>query len=146
MDKKGGFGAVKLYGNKVNRYLIDTQVFIWTIKEPEKLSKFAKKLISHPANLIYISYFSLLEIKLKNLSGKLDYPTNVLKLLGKLDMELIYPETKVLDTVKIYKPSNKDPYDNLLMATAINHNLEFITADKDILKTSANRLKTIAAS
>ncbi len=53
----------------MKKYLIDTQILIWTIIEPNKLSPNALKILS--GNIIAVSQISLFEIAIKQKIGKL---------------------------------------------------------------------------
>lgn len=84
-------------------------------------------------------------MKLKALRGKLNYD-GVESALIKLNIDVIYPDIDVLDQLIIYNPSNKDPFDNLLITTALQNKLTLITDDQFILGTKVPRLTLMSAS
>jgi PIN domain nuclease of toxin-antitoxin system len=51
------------------RYLVDTQILIWSIVSPDKLSNRTKDILQN--NEILISHVSLFEIAIKQKIGKL---------------------------------------------------------------------------
>ena len=104
------------------------------------------ELIRSSAENVYVSYFSFLEIAVKAGSGKLDFDSSVINDLPSMGIELIMPDVDTLIDYKIYNAQNKDPFDNILITTAINHRLQFVTSDKKILAVSRRGLKVLDAT
>ena len=96
-------------------------------------------LVDEPQNEIYISVVSIWEIALKQNIGKLILNYPFVELIETINTdEYIYLPIKD-DYIKIYKElplmkKHNDPYDRMLISTAMSENLKFITADKDIHK------------
>jgi len=57
-------------------YLIDTQIFIWAMISPEKLSEQTIEILQHHS--IYVSQISFFEITIKQKIGKLPHFTGYL--------------------------------------------------------------------
>jgi len=127
------------------RLLIDTHVLVWLLQGSKSLGPNTRITLSDNSSYVAISYFSLLEMKLKALRGKLNYD-GVESALIKLNIDVIYPDIDVLDQLIIYNPSNKDPFDNLLITTALQNKLTLITDDQFILGTKVPRLTLMSAS
>jgi PIN domain nuclease of toxin-antitoxin system len=56
------------------KYIIDTNVFLWTLNNDPKLSEKAKKIIKETHNEIYLSIASIWEIGIKISMNKLKLP------------------------------------------------------------------------
>jgi len=119
------------------RYLVDTHVIIWLAKDSYELPKSIKELIEHPNNDIYICSASLWEIAIKMNLGKLDLKLPLDKLLmdiknGGFNVLQVEDEylSKLLDVPYIHK----DPFDRLLISTALAEDLTIITIDENIQK------------
>jgi PIN domain nuclease of toxin-antitoxin system len=127
------------------KLLLDTHVLIWAIENPNKLSDIVHALMTDKDNQLFVSYFSLLEIKLKELSGKLFYPPTMPRLLDEFGIAVLHSDMDVLPKLQFFNEHNKDPFDNLLIATASLHEMPLLTDDRKILNTRAKGLRTIAA-
>jgi len=115
-------------------YLLDTHAFLWFIDGSIELSPQAKKIIQNTDNNIYLSIGSLWEIAIKIKIGKLsiDMSFNELKKESdKNDIRLLpvqYEDILVLTSLELY---HKDPFDRIIIAQAIQHNLTIITKDSN---------------
>lgn len=127
------------------KLLLDTQVFIWLINDDKRLGSKADNLLRDRSNVIYISYFSVFEMTIKSASGKLDFDYTVIDDLPKIDINLLMPDEKTLESYKIYNAANRDPFDNALITIAIIENFRLITVDKNILETTEVNLRLINA-
>lgn len=123
------------------RALIDTQVFIWLINAEKSIGTQTHELLDDGSNEIYLSYFSLFEMKIKATIGKLTYDDLIVDDLPKMGVELIMPTTKALADYNISNNDNKDPFNDILIATARSERCLFITSDPKILELSIRGLR-----
>jgi len=114
------------------RVMLDTHTFLWYVLGNSKLSNKAKKIIDVKENL-YFSSVSLWEIAIKVNIGKLNLNCSFEDLLYRLKYikaELL-PITDI-DTI-IYSGlalnNHRDPFDRMLIAHAIHHNLAIVGCD-----------------
>ncbi|MCL2049391.1 MAG: type II toxin-antitoxin system VapC family toxin [Defluviitaleaceae bacterium] len=120
------------------QYLLDTHVIIWlTGIDDWKLSPKSKELILSGLNSLAISIISLWEIALKVNKGKLDLGISLEELIEKIQESnitilCVKPE-HILGLSKLPYHHN-DPFDRLLISTAIIENATLITADENIQK------------
>jgi PIN domain nuclease of toxin-antitoxin system len=116
-------------------YLIDTQIFIWAMINPEKLSEQTIEILQH--NLIYVSQISLFEIAIKQKIGKLPHLTLPIKLLveqaQKDNFNILNLKTNHLEKYNEIPllEHHRDPFDRLLLATALSENMPIISADEN---------------
>jgi PIN domain nuclease of toxin-antitoxin system len=123
------------------RLLIDTQVFIWLINADERIGDKTYELLNDSSNEVNLSYFSLFEMKIKATVGKLTYEDSVVDDLPKMGIDLMMPTTEALAKYNIPNDANKDPFDNILIATARSEKCIFITSDPKILGLSMKDLR-----
>jgi PIN domain nuclease of toxin-antitoxin system len=111
------------------------------------LSADVVNLINNPTNKLYVSMTSFYEISIKINIGKLEiknslidfYEQTILNQINVLPIEENHLE--VLSNLPL-KPNHKDPFDRLIIATAIAENCVVISADnkfqlyKDLIKIS----------
>lgn len=127
------------------KLLIDTQVLLWLLDNDKRLGARARSLMASGSNEVNLSYFSLLEIVLKAAIGKMTYEDSVHEDLAAMDIKLLSPDRAVLKNYRIHDSDNKDPFDNLLLTTAIIHGYQIVTSDKPILDIALPGLKKVDA-
>ncbi|MCL2223470.1 MAG: type II toxin-antitoxin system VapC family toxin [Defluviitaleaceae bacterium] len=119
------------------KYLIDTHVLIWLAKDSCELPERVKALIENPENDIYISSVSLWEMAIKINLGKLDLKLPLDKFL--LDIKIggfsvLQIEDNYLSKILQLPYIHKDPFDRLLISTALAEGLTIVTIDENIQK------------
>ncbi len=125
------------------RYLIDTNIFLWSLNNDKKLKNEIKDILKDPLNQIFVSIASAWEISIKNRNGKLPLKTSLKRCFENspfetLNISLIH----ILDFGKLPLHKNhKDPFDRILIAQARVENLTFITSDQKIWKYDLPLLK-----
>jgi PIN domain nuclease of toxin-antitoxin system len=115
------------------RYLIDTQIFIWALINPEKLTESTKQILEN--NEILVSQISLFEIAIKQKIGKLpELNLSIDELVEQIKRDnftLLPLSTKHLaayDKIQLVE-NHRDPFDRLLLATALSEDMPIISAD-----------------
>lgn len=114
------------------RLLLDTHVYLWSIKDDQKLSTAARTLILD-ATEVYISSISIWEASIKAKFGKLDVDMDALTAAisqsGFLELPL---NVKHVNEVHRLPNLHKDPFDRILIAQAISEPLRFLTVDEKL--------------
>ena len=116
------------------KYLIDTHVIIWLLDDDDKLSKVARREIENIDNQIFVSIISLFEITIKVKIGKLDFNKSVNDIVKELDNQGISVLALTPSHIEKYQAvpligDHRDPFDRILIATALHENLSVITID-----------------
>ena len=122
------------------RYLLDTHTFLWSCDDSDKLSHTARKIINSMDEQKYISVASIWEFSIKYSTGKLIFEGGLSRLYEiVLQYNLtILPIRKSYLTYLIDLPFiHRDPFDRLLIATAIADCITILTADENIHKYDA---------
>lgn len=118
------------------KYLLDTHVFLWMLLHTDKLSKKVYNVLEDSGKEIYLSVISLWEIAIKHQLRKLDLGGVDIRLLPNVaaqsDVKIITPEPYDFITYSELplKKEHRDPFDRLLIHTAIRNNLILISKDK----------------
>ncbi|MEK7255758.1 MAG: type II toxin-antitoxin system VapC family toxin [Bacteroidota bacterium] len=116
----------------MNRYVIDTQSFIWHAEGNKKLSQKARRIIES-LDVRLISYASIWEMVIKVGTGKLAFndPVDVA-----IEHQIRVTQYKLLpiERLHIYHLKqlplhHKDPFDRLIIAQAIIENIPVVSAD-----------------
>ena len=116
-------------------FLLDTHILIWAAISPHKISSELANLLSGPSNHLYFSSASIWEISIKESLGKRDFKISSKKLHSGL-IENGYKEIKVsaLHAMEVIKLPfiHRDPFDRILVATAIWENMPMLTNDSKL--------------
>ena len=115
-------------------YLLDTHPLLWFFHDDPKLPERTKDIICSNVE-VSISIATLWEIAIKKSIGKLNIPESVLDLeraCMKNDICILPIKTIYLERIGILPLIHGDPFDRLIMATAIEENLTVITCDEKI--------------
>ena len=121
----------------MTKYLLDTHTLIWLIEASSKISVEIRENLKFPGNLTFLSSASLWEIAIKMSIGKLELKLPFDKLLSDLrntDIVILQLEDDYFRNLITLPLIHKDPFDRLLISTAIVEGLTIITADENIQK------------
>ena len=114
-------------------FLLDTQIVLWAVSEPDRISRSAFKLLNDPAHRFVISVVSIWETNLKYSTGKLKlanppeifWPQSITRLKTSL-LTVTLAHALAIHTLPFH---HRDPFDRMLIAQALTENLTVITAD-----------------
>ena len=119
------------------RYLLDTHVAIWHLEDSPHLPSSTKRIIDGNVGRLCLCSVSLWEIAIKVNLGKLKLRFPFEEFLEKVrnsDIKLLQIRDEYLKRLSDLPSIHKDPFDRLLIATALTENLTIITADENIHK------------
>ena len=128
------------------KLLLDTQVFVWLTEGDDRLGSSILEKLTDLSNTVYISYFSFFEMAIKASIGKMQYDNSIINDLPTMGVELIMPDRLLLSRYRIYNPSNKDPFDNVLISVALNEKCTLVTSDQKILAVAESALSLLDAT
>jgi PIN domain nuclease of toxin-antitoxin system len=120
------------------RCLLDTHTAFWYFEGSPKLSAKAKTAIEDSDNEIFVSIVSAWEIAIKHGLGREKTPLcGVAEFFDEVaasGFELLALEPRHIRLVEALPYHHRDPFDRLLIATAIVEDMTFLSADKNALK------------
>ncbi|MCI9596999.1 MAG: type II toxin-antitoxin system VapC family toxin [Firmicutes bacterium] len=117
-------------------YLLDTCAFLWFLDDNARLSAKACDAIGKSKNL-YLSIASLWEIAIKKTLNKLDIEESITELENTCycyGIMILPIRTRYLERIQQLPMIHGDPFDRLIMSTALEENLRLITHDEKISK------------
>jgi PIN domain nuclease of toxin-antitoxin system len=120
----------------MGRFLLDTHGFLWLIQGDPKLSERARAVISDDANQLYFSVASIWEITIKLNIGKLKIGhtiEDIYTLLAQLKIEILPIDRLDLNRYLTLPLHHRDPFDRILIAQAIEHDLVLVSADESFI-------------
>lgn len=115
-------------------YLLDTNVLLFSFDKTERLSKQIQEIISTEKRL-FISMASLWEIEIKRNLKKLEFPFNPIELKNyceKLNYTILPIIPEYLSELSNLPKIHGDPFDRIIIATALRDELKIITSDSII--------------
>jgi len=116
------------------KYLLDTQILIWAIEQKDKLTKEVKEILETSSS-IYVSIESLREIAIKHKAGDISFKMPFHNFINKLqiDFGIKIINTELNHVLQFYelnaKPKHKDPFDHIIICTAIKSKCTIISSD-----------------
>ena len=119
-------------------YLLDTHSLIWYAGGDTRMSLKARSIVGNEFNTIFISVISFFEMAIKFNVGKLVTPLSLsdfFKIANENEI-LILPITQNYLIQYISLPlfaEHRDPFDKLIIATAMEEHLTIITTDKKFI-------------
>ncbi len=120
------------------RYLLDTNIFIWSLDQFEKLNETAQGILSQKRDELYLSAASSWEISLKAGIGKLrlpdppeQYVPSRMSMQAIQGLQITHAHALAVSDLPRH---HKDPFDRLLIAQARMESLVLMTADSAFKK------------
>ena len=122
----------------VKDYILDTHVLLWSIFDSDKLSKSVQQILLNMDCRKFISIGSMWEISIKNRIGKLPLPNNgISDVFDEAEMNgfgLLGIDRKCIELYNTLPLIHRDPFDGIIIATAVSKKMTVITADENIQK------------
>jgi PIN domain nuclease of toxin-antitoxin system len=118
-------------------YLLDTHAIVWYFEDSSELPTKVKEIVKNPDSNVYICSISLWEIALKINIGKLALQLPLEDLLDHIkcrDYNILQIEDEYLNKLSSLPSIHKDPFDRMIISSAIVENLTIITKDNEIKK------------
>ena len=118
------------------KYLLDTHIVLWFAENSPKLSDSAKSIILNETNEKYVSIVSCWEVSIKLSLGKLDLSGGTreyFRIIQKNGFGLLQVMEGYLVVLEVLPFHHRDPFDRLLISTAIANNLVLLSDDAQLL-------------
>ena len=128
------------------RVLIDTHYVMWSAIHPTHMESWARKLIEDLKNEILVSAASIYEISLKVRYGKIPEAVEfesdqILNIENRLGYTILPLEPESLLRAARFANAHADPFDRMIAAQAIQHNLPVLSTDQKLDAFGIRRLK-----
>lgn len=118
------------------KLLLDTHIIIWSLSEPERISKKTQQYITD-AQTIYVSAASIWEIAIKIQLGKLQLDLRAfikeIDHLGIQELAITWQHAQFIKGLPLH---HKDPFDRLLIAQSMSEPLTLLTNDSTLTQYS----------
>jgi PIN domain nuclease of toxin-antitoxin system len=119
------------------KLLLDTHIWLWSVLEPQRLTRRVEKALADPANELWLSPVSVAELTVLLRKGRLTLPHDIQTWVAKTIQDLQLTEAPLTIEVALAISSinfpHGDPADHFLSATARVFNLTLVTADQHLI-------------
>lgn len=114
------------------RVLLDIHILLWSLNDDPRLSSKALRLIENAAD-VYVSAATFWEMAIKVSMGKLDVDLDEIRdhCLESGFIQLPITSEHAI-AVKELEPHHKEPFDRLIVATAISEPMKLLTSDPQV--------------
>jgi PIN domain nuclease of toxin-antitoxin system len=130
------------------RILIDTHYVIWAALHPETMEPWAREMMIDLNNEVIVSAASLYEISLKVRKGKLPeavpFESDLVKNIESLGYSVLPLEPEVIVRAARFEDLHTDPFDRMIAAHAIQHNLPVLSIDDKLDAFGVRRIRNPA--
>ncbi len=119
----------------MTKYLLDTHVVLWIAENSPKLSETAKNGVLDIHAEKYVSIASVWEVAIKLGTRKLRLDGGLPEFFRMIDengFRMLSIEREYLRLIPSLPDYHKDPFDRLLIATAMTEDMTLLTADENI--------------
>ena len=117
------------------KYLLDTHAFLWYFEDSDKLSETAANVIEDANVQKYVSIVSLWEFAIKHGMGKLWFDgglSHLWEMITKNGFTILPISQSSLVGIGHLPLIHREPFDRLLVATAMVDGMTILTADEYI--------------
>ena len=122
------------------KLLLDTHIWIWSISEPQRLTRRVARELDSAQNQLWLSPISIWETLILHRKGRLKIPegfstwvTRALTTMPLTEAPLTFEVADALATINF---PHSDPADMFLAASAKAFGLTLVTSDRNLLRTS----------
>lgn len=120
------------------KYLLDTNVWLWSLWEPQRIARAPRETIADLTNTVFLSAVTSWEIAIKAAVGKLRLPEPPASYVprrmadqGLRPLPVSHPHALAVFALPAH---HRDPFDRLLVAQAKLEGLILVTADRILEK------------
>jgi len=114
--------------------LLDTQVWLWMLADPQRLSGAARQLVEDTGNTLLLSAASSWEIAIKHALGRLALPAaperyvpDRMRTSGVRGLPIEHSHALHVNTLEMH---HRDPFDRMLVAQARVERVSLLSADR----------------
>jgi PIN domain nuclease of toxin-antitoxin system len=119
------------------KLLLDTHIWLWSVLEPQRITRRIEKALADPANELWLSPVSVGELIVLLRKGRLslpkDLPAWVAQTMADLELSEAPLTVEIALAVSVLNFPHGDPADHFLAATAKVLDLTLITADAHLI-------------
>ena len=126
----------------MKRYLLDTHIILWIAENPSSFfPNDTTNALKDAQAMKFVSIVSAWEVAIKLATKKLRLDgglTEFYRIVDANKFTMLPIRKEYLDIIVDLPQAHKDPFDRLLVATAIEEDMTIITADENIHKYNVN--------
>jgi PIN domain nuclease of toxin-antitoxin system len=109
--------------------------------DPDRINSTARKVIENPANAVFVSSVSGVEIEIKRTLGKIKAPDHLeqqIEIRGLQELPFRFIHSQWLSKLP---DIHHDPFDRMLISQALSERMTLITRDRKIMQYSVRTIQ-----
>ena len=113
-------------------FLLDTMTVLWIRNDQARIPQQTRELLRTTSHTVYVSAVSSWEYRHKRLTKPSELPVSFEELMAPMPVEkldICFAATAYASALPLI---HRDPFDRMLIALALHHDLTIVTSDKDI--------------
>ena len=119
------------------KILLDTHIFLWSLSEPEKLSRQISRSLEDPENELWVSPITTWEIMMLAEKKRIVLKDDPFEWIRRMYSSVPFKEAALNHEValqgRLITLEHQDPADRFLVATALVYDLTFATVDSRLV-------------
>lgn len=128
------------------RLLLDTHIWIWSLLEPERLTRRVARKLQDPTNELWLSPISVWETLLLAERGRIQLEVSPIRWIRAVLREFPVRDATLTREVATLSRAvdlpHQDPADRFIAASAIVYDLTLVTADERLLRSKKYRTES----
>ena len=115
------------------KYLLDTHTFFWAATSVGRLPKGVQDLVADEVNVVGVSIATFWEMAIKASLGKWDLPCSLAdfqKFASTEDIKIVPISVEITEIVRALPLLHGDPFDRVIVATAIEETWTVLSIDE----------------
>lgn len=122
----------------MNKFLLDTHIFLWSLLEPGQLSENVARELENPENEIWVSPITTWEVIILAEKGRIKLDKDPIQwveaVLNSIPFRQAALNHEVAMRSRLIQLPHQDPADRFIAASAVVYDLTLVTSDTDLLK------------
>ncbi len=118
------------------RFLLDSNVLLWSLADRSKLTPRVRQIIDDPQNEFFVSRTSIWELSATVAAGRLQMPGSTIQsLIKQIEMTgltVLELENRYILRTETLPYHHSDPFDRILIAQALEGGLTILSSDSKL--------------
>lgn len=116
----------------MSKYLLDTNILVWSLFSPDRLSLSVREILLSEESHKYLSIVSIWELAIKSSIGKFPHVIDWSGYLEEQPVQLLQIEIDHVEKLEVLPHVHKDPFDRLLISTCMCEDMTLLSSDKKL--------------
>jgi PIN domain nuclease of toxin-antitoxin system len=121
-------------------FLLDTMTVLWVVKDPKRIPAGTRNIIQTTDQMVFVSAISAWEYRHKRLTKPNELPVPFEDLIAIMPVAVLDFQYDAAEYASSLPLIHRDPFDRMLIALALHHDLTLVTSDREIRRYAVKTL------